>query len=270
MKNSLIYMVLDSCRFDCFQEAHTPNFDLLGQVQKRYSFASWTSPAHQFLLMGQVPHENSNEQLASQVYEKEYKKWAGRLGIDSLEYKHFLPELSLPRVLKAHGYETHARVSLPVLNPKSGMERFFDSYRLMDGLNEFSVMVEEILASQSSNEQFWFLNLGETHYPYCLQGEEIPHLSGIHGVLKSLTKGVGIQGYQVEDELLKRCKEAQIKAVERLDREFSRLMDGVAESCYFIVTADHGELFGEDGFFGHGPMIHEKVFEVPFLEGKRR
>jgi len=34
------------------------------------------------------------------------------------------------------------------------------------------------------------------------------------------------------------------------------------------VTSDHGELFGEEGYFGHGPIMHEKVFEVPFIEGK--
>jgi hypothetical protein len=33
------------------------------------------------------------------------------------------------------------------------------------------------------------------------------------------------------------------------------------------VTADHGELFGEDGYFGHGPIQHPKVLEVPFVEG---
>jgi len=33
------------------------------------------------------------------------------------------------------------------------------------------------------------------------------------------------------------------------------------------VTSDHGELFGEDRFFGHGPVCHEKVLEVPFVEG---
>jgi glucan phosphoethanolaminetransferase (alkaline phosphatase superfamily) len=36
------------------------------------------------------------------------------------------------------------------------------------------------------------------------------------------------------------------------------------------VTADHGELFGEQGYFGHGPIHHDKVYEVPFVEGKIR
>jgi hypothetical protein len=29
-------------------------------------------------------------------------------------------------------------------------------------------------------------------------------------------------------------------------------------------------LFGEEGYFGHGPIVHEKVLEVPFVEGKLR
>ena len=36
------------------------------------------------------------------------------------------------------------------------------------------------------------------------------------------------------------------------------------------ITYDHGELFGEDGYFGHGPIQHPKVLEVPFVEGKLR
>jgi len=37
-----------------------------------------------------------------------------------------------------------------------------------------------------------------------------------------------------------------------------------------LLSSDHGELFGEEGYFSHGPIMHEKVFEVPFLEGKLR
>jgi hypothetical protein len=29
-------------------------------------------------------------------------------------------------------------------------------------------------------------------------------------------------------------------------------------------------LFGEEGYFGHGPILHEKVLEVPFVEGQLR
>jgi len=44
----------------------------------------------------------------------------------------------------------------------------------------------------------------------------------------------------------------------------------VPKNTHIVVTADHGELFGELGYFGHGPIMHDKVFEVPYLEGKIR
>ena len=55
-----------------------------------------------------------------------------------------------------------------------------------------------------------------------------------------------------------------------LDGVFEQLFDLLPPNTYVTVTADHGELFGEDGYFGHGPIKHEKVFEVPFVEGQLR
>jgi arylsulfatase A-like enzyme len=51
---------------------------------------------------------------------------------------------------------------------------------------------------------------------------------------------------------------------------FPKLYDIVPKNTFITVTADHGELFGESGYFGHGPIMHEKVFEVPFLEAQVR
>mgnify|MGYP000503011707 CR=1 FL=1 len=51
--------------------------------------------------------------------------------------------------------------------------------------------------------------------------------------------------------------------------ELCRLIERCPENTWFMIMSDHGELFGEDGYFGHGPIMHEKVFEVPFVEGKR-
>ena len=55
-----------------------------------------------------------------------------------------------------------------------------------------------------------------------------------------------------------------------LDTVVEELFDVVPENTWITITADHGELFGEDGYFGHGPVQHQKVFEVPFVEGKLR
>ena len=59
---------------------------------------------------------------------------------------------------------------------------------------------------------------------------------------------------------VRRADGAVGRVVRAAERAFGG--DGVV-----IVTSDHGELFGEDRFFGHGPVCHEKVLEVPFVEG---
>jgi membrane-anchored protein YejM (alkaline phosphatase superfamily) len=62
-------------------------------------------------------------------------------------------------------------------------------------------------------------------------------------------------------------RERQIQAVRHIDGVMEQLYDRVPDNTWLIVTSDHGELFGEDGYFGHGPILHEKVLEVPFVEG---
>ena len=68
-------------------------------------------------------------------------------------------------------------------------------------------------------------------------------------------------------EQMDKFRRQQIKALEYLDGKLGELFEKCPPNTHIIVTADHGELFGEDGFFGHGPIFHEKVFEVPFVEG---
>ena len=65
-------------------------------------------------------------------------------------------------------------------------------------------------------------------------------------------------------------RQRQIDAVKYLDTVVEELFDLVPRNTYVTITSDHGELFGEDGFFGHGPIVHEKVLEVPFVEGRIR
>jgi glucan phosphoethanolaminetransferase (alkaline phosphatase superfamily) len=61
--------------------------------------------------------------------------------------------------------------------------------------------------------------------------------------------------------------ERQIAALEDLDGVLASLLERLPPDTWLIVTSDHGELFGEDGYFGHGPIAHDKVLEVPFVEG---
>lgn len=275
MANHLVYIVMDSCRFDSFMTASHPNMDRIAAAERRYSFASWTSPSHQTYLMGQVPHTSPRGVFASEVYKRQFVQWVDRLDAANLSFRTFVPHLSLPKVLQDLSYRTIARVSMPVLNPLAGFSRHFDDYRLMDNHNDFAGMVAEMDFS-GGEPRFYFLNLGETHYPYMLDDPDLPRVSGVHGVFKSMDDLLARHGDNLEaepdlfsPESMAFLHRQQSRCVTHIDELLGALFDKCPANTYFIVTSDHGELFGEENFFGHGPIMHEKCFEVPFLEGLR-
>lgn len=272
MKNNFIYIIFDSCRFDSFVNANTPNISRLGEAERRYSFASWTFPSHAVYLMGMSPHDSPRGVYASQVYKKDFIKWSERLNIPDIAFDAFVPYLSLPYFLRSHGYRTAAYVSLPVLNQTTILNKHFDDYALMDSHNDFSAMIDKLEFS-ADQPSFYFLNIGETHYPYSLPGEsteDLPILHGVHGVFKHMgdEAKANSEGDFFNMDTLRGMQEKQRTNVEYLDGLFEKLYEKVPDNTYLIVTSDHGELFGEEDYFGHGPIFHEKVFEVFYLEGK--
>ena len=276
-RNNYILLVLDSCRYDSFTAARPKVMRKLGRVERRWSYASWTAPSHYNLLMGLMPHTNPRRTFASDAYARDFLKFNERLAAEGLEFKSFVPRLYLPVLLQKLGYQTNAMVSLPVLNPTTVLNTGFDSYKLMDRHNDLRAMVGKMSFSKE-RPSFYLLNAGETHYPYALPGEpgdEWPRISGVHGVFRHLDQQVVGGKLRRRTPSFNRPKlvelrQRQIEAVRYLDTVVEELFDLVPRNSYITITSDHGELFGEDGFFGHGPIVHEKVLEVPFLEGKIR
>lgn len=276
--NNYVLIVFDSCRYDAFTAARPKTMRKLGKLEKRWSYASWTAPSHYNLLMGLMPHTSPKGVFASDYYQRDFLKFNDRLGSEGLEFKRFVPRLYLPVLLQNLGYRTHAMVSLPVLNPATPLNSGFDTYKLMNQHNDMRAMLDR-MSFQEEQPSFYFLNVGETHYPYALPGEppeDWPRVSGVHGVFKHLDDHV-VGGKlkkrsqkTFDDGKLAELRGRQIDAVKYLDRVVEQLFDLVPGNTYITITSDHGELFGEDGYFGHGPIQHEKVLEVPFIEGKLR
>ncbi len=274
-KNNFLMIVFDSCRFDTFQAAKTPNISRLGDLERCYSYASWTLPSHVVYLLGASPHRSPKGVFASEVYKKDFENWGARLNIPDISFKGFVPRLSLPAFLKSHGYKTNALVSMPVLNPTTIINTHFDRFQLMDKHNDFNAIIDQLLFDDEQ-PNFYLLNVGETHYPYTLPGEgnDLPIIHGMHGVFKHLddfVAGSKAPAAATEDffhmDKMLALKEKQRTNVEYLDRLFEKLYDKVPKNTYVMVMSDHGECFGEDGYFGHGPVMHEKAFEVFMIEG---
>ena len=277
-RNNYVLIVFDSCRYDAFVKAAPKTMCKLGRVERRWAYASWTAPSHYNLLMGLMPHTSPRDVFASDYYRRDFLKFNERLGADDLEFKKFLPRLYLPVMLQNMGYRTHAMVSLPVLNPMTILNTGFDTYQLMERHNDMAAMVAEMKFTEE-HPSFYLLNVGETHYPYALPDEPAeswPRVSGVHGVFKHLDDHlVGGKLRHTRQQAfdlpkLRNLKARQVEAVRYLDGVIERLFDQLPRNTYVTITSDHGELFGEDGYFGHGPIQHEKVLEVPFLEGKLR
>jgi sulfatase-like protein len=271
MRN-LVVVVLDSLRYDSWVAAEPGTLAQLGPVERRWSYATWTAPSHYNLLMGLLPHTSPPEVYASEYYKQDFLRYRERLDVPDMEFKRLLPSIFLPTYLKHDlGYATHARVSMPVLNKHTCINRDFDSYELMPRHNDMAAMLPE-LRFHDSAPSFHLLNVGETHYPYAKPDEDPsrwPHISGVHGVFKRLGEEA-VEGDVVEffdATSLRELHARQIEAVRYLDGVFARLFDMLPSDTWVIVTSDHGELFGEERFFGHGPIMHEKVLEVPFVEG---
>jgi len=279
-RNNYLLIILDSCRFDSFVAAAPRTILRLGALQRRWSYASWTAPSHYNLLMGLLPHSSPAHVYASEYYKQDFARYNQRLAADGIEFKHLLPSLYLPTFLKEKlGYRTHALASLPVLNPATPINRDFDSFTLMPTHNDMAAMLER-LRFEPEQPSFYLLNVGETHYPFALPSEDPsawPHISGVHGVFKHLDAQIvggklvpGEELPEFDQAQLDRLRARQIEAVGYLDGVFERLFDLLPPHTYVTVTSDHGELFGEQGYFGHGPIQHDKVYEVPFVEGQLR
>lgn len=288
-ENHLVLITLDSCRYDTFQEAAPSNlasaFGGLGSIERRISYAPWTAPSHYNLLMGLLPHRSPRHVYASEYYKEDFVRYRERLGTGperAIDFASLVPSLWLPTFLRYDlGYRTHAMVSMPVLNRATPINSDFNRYELMEDHNDMKRMLDRIEEGEvftTERPTFLLMNAGETHFPYTIPGddpEELPPLDGPHGILRPVDEDGGEDGDPGERRLdaakLEKLREKQVRAMRYLDREvFPRLWDILPENTWVILTSDHGELFGEDGYFGHGPILHDKVLEVPFVEGKVR
>lgn len=268
---NLVILVLDSLRYDVAVEAEMRSLDRFGGPQLRYSYASWTAPSHQAFAMGLLPHRGLRYRLAADEYNANYRMFSLRLGLDRFDISGLLPSLNLAEHLrKHHGYRTEAYVAMPVLNESTSFNIGFDHYEMTDPPNDLRSVIDRLDWS-GDRPRYVFINSGLTHYPYVLPGLDaagLPIVSGVHGVLRHDLAGDGVP-YPTK-EALELYRARQVETARHADACIDRLVRTSPDDTWLIVTSDHGELFGEDGYFGHGPMTHPKLFEVPFAEGPVR
>ena len=94
------------------------------------------------------------------------------------------------------------------------------------------------LKTRGSNRFFLWLHLFEPHAPYGAPGDPRPAAA------------------KYDDE------------VQEADRQVARLIEGIeggAGSTLFVITADHGEAFGEHGEIAHSIFVYDTTLRVPLI-----
>jgi arylsulfatase A-like enzyme len=111
---------------------------------------------------------------------------------------------------------------------------------------------------------FTWIHYMDVHFPYLPlerpgPGRRLRFLGGALGWL------VGAR--QRPLKLLRRLYRDRVA---RMDRIIGRLADGLTErglerNTIIVVTADHGEAFGEHGSYTHGPRLYDELLRVPLI-----
>jgi len=252
----VLLVTYDSCRYDVLVEASTPVLDSYTTVVPAQTPGNFTFAAHQAFFVGLLPNA-----LEDVPYLNRFRKQllglreVGEQGVAKAAAVRVESDWNIVAGLAAAGYQTVGAGAMNWFRQGSltaGFERFRFTGRDADA--QVAFLRQEI---DPSRPFFGFVNFGETHAPFTYAG--------------SSPCPVDVRARRMQwppvatDVAVGRASEAfdhQLAAAEFLDSRLPALFDGLPGDTVVVLCADHGECFGEDGYWGHG-VNHEKVLEVP-------
>lgn len=236
--------------------ADTPVLSSFSEILPAQTPASYTYAAHQSFFVGMLP----NVEQPIPYYNRFTKQLLALTAVgETLVTKNAAYQIpsdaNIVDGLKRLGFQT---VGTGAMNwfKQTSLTRWFDKFRFIqtDADEQISFLLNEI---DPTRPFFGFINFGETHNPFTFKGNNDPP--------KEWIESRRIEWPPVEAGLVGRDNSAyehQIRACEFLDRRLARLFSALPAETVVIVCGDHGECFGEGGYWGHG-INHPKVQEVP-------
>ena len=275
---NLVLVTVDSLRAD-FLACYDGNADVglylcgLGSEGTRYAWAF-------------APASNSASSIAS----LHTSRYPSAHGVSESAATFLADEfVTLAEELRDAGYATAAFVGSPELNRSRNLQQGFDVYDDRTARTETaglpwrraSETTTAALAWLRNAKSPWFvwIHYREPHGPYTSPAERdtgtAPSPRNQPGerlrVLTTPTGRGGIPGYQAIPGLFTReSYEARYReTIRSVDRQIERLvasLDTTDQPFGVLVTADHGEAFGEDRYyFSHGHSVSLDQIRVPLL-----
>lgn len=255
--SSVLFVTLDSCRFDSFERAAAPNMKGVGELKRANAPGTFTYSSHAAMFVGFTP--DVLDEVEPYVNPKFARLFM--LGGGGSRAKHkpfaFLKGRDIVDGFNQLGYETIGTGAMMWFNPGTGASRTlirsFEHFHYPNSstaLGKQLSFLDEALEHASSRPVFTFLNIGETHVPYWYQGAGWDREWN-----PCQTFG--------ESNDAEECRRRQQACVEFIDSRIGGLVERF-EGATTIICSDHGDAWGEGGHWGHG-FQHPKVVEVPLI-----
>ncbi len=255
-RKSVLFVTLDSCRYDTFEMAHTPHLEAIGRLYRAMAPGYFTYSSHAAMFMGFTPGmANRREPLVNPKYGKIFKMVPG--GFEGQGPHHVtLQGRNIIDGFKRVGYVTLGSGGVGWFNPRTetgqSLTGEFDQFYFPGNTYSLPKQVNWLLQATSESAQpvFAFLNIGETHVPYYYEGAPW-HLEDNPCVPFS------------DRNDARECRHRQKASLEYVDRILAPVLE-MFRGGTIVICADHGDCWGEDGLWEHG-FYHEKVLEVPLI-----
>lgn len=264
----VILLSIDTLRADHvgaygYHRDTTPFLDELAAKGTRYESARspspWTLPTHTTMLSGQLPIHHGVVDDGGGIPDQ-------------------VP-LIQERFAQA-GYATGAAVATLFVGRKFGFSRGFDRFDDF-GVNrknnlKGTVDAEQVFgaaaqftADHPGEPVFLFLHVYDVHYPYAAPGdwEEKYDRKGQKGDLRYKNYFRYLE-HPVGDEQMAHQIAQYDEEIAYVDHAFRQLVESfwaAGRQPLIVVTADHGEEFGERGSWGHAHTLNPEQLHVPLI-----
>lgn len=254
---SVLFVVLDSCRFDTFAQSELPNMKAVGPLHQAQAPSYFTYGSHAAMFVGFTPGVAQRaDPLLNPKFSKLFKiAGAGFPGKGQEGFS--LEGRSIIDGFRRQGYATIGSGAVGWFDPNTETGRLlsadFEHFFFPGNTHALGRQLrwlDEQIAAAGDVPLFLFLNIGETHVPYYFEGAPWS------------VSDNPCRPFQAVDRA-EECRMRQRACCEFIDARLAPLLHAFAHATT-LICADHGDCWGEDGLWEHG-ISHAMTLTVPLL-----
>lgn len=209
--------------------------------------------------------------------------FAFRHGLMNGERKHYARDVPvLASALREGGYATVGISHSFLVSPSYGLDEGFETFLWRDELNGRKPLSQEIRRRlvdwltttwPRNRPLFAYVHTVDPHSPYSPSGSDLKFAQAAPGTLPDseyLPHEFMMKGYGSNPKDVAHLRALYEGEIHHADAEFGRFLDllkflDLYDDSLIVLTADHGEEFGEHGGFDHGRTLYEELLHVPLV-----